>query len=265
MHRRVATSLIVTAGMLAALFATGSQPGPAAPAPDKPAPATKKERQLVINAENGTAVWDEATKTLTATHVDQIKLPDSQSVLRADRVVWNREQRWMRATGKPRMWDPDNELTADTIHADLKAKRATAEGNVRLVARPKKAKTEQGQKTRAQVEEPVVVLCDKMDYFYQAKRGIATGNLKLTQKDKRADRTATGERLSYDGNEETVVLEGNVHVTNTKGEGFQCKRVVVHLKEGAEGFQAEGITDATFFFTEEEEGESTPPAAGGSE
>ena len=41
--------------------------------------------------------------------------------------------------------------------------------------------------------------------------------------------------------------------------------MVVHLKEGAEVVQAEGITDATFFFTEEEEGESTPPAAGGSE
>lgn len=262
MPRRCAVPL---AFVIAVLSTAGVCNRPATPAPATPesTPDAKKpkERLLKMQAPNGTVVYDDTTKTYVFTNVERIELPDSEAAMRADRIEWNREERWIRATGNPRLWDPNNELTAERIQADLKAKCATAEGSVRLVARPKEAKTEEGRKARQQIKEPVVVHCDRMEYFYKAKRGTAAGNLKLTQKDKRADRTATGERLTYDGNEEVVALEGSVHVSNTKGEGFQCKRVVVRMKEGAEGFQAEGIQDATFYFTEDEE-EGAQPAAG---
>ena len=159
-------------------------------------------------------------------------------------------------------WDPQNEITADVIRADLNLKRANADGNVCLTARPKDAKTETGQRARSRVKEPVVVRCDTIQYFYKDKKGTATGNLRITQKDPKGDRTATGDRLAYDGNEDTISLEGNVHVTTTRGEGFKCKQVIFHVKDGAEGFQVKGLTGGVFYLQEDEEEETGDRRAG---
>ncbi len=245
-------------------------PAPSAQATGKTQEKAPRERKMKLEAE--TVDYDEETSTYIAT-LATVELPDSDATLRADRIVWNRAERWMRATGKPRMWDPQNEITADVIRADLNLKRANADGNVCLTARPKDAKTETGQRARSRVKEPVVVRCDTIQYFYKDKKGTATGNLRITQKDPKGDRTATGDRLAYDGNEDTISLEGNVHVTTTRGEGFKCKQVIFHVKDGAEGFQVKGLTGGVFYVQEDEEeetggtgapatsGSTTPPAS----
>ncbi|MDH7571185.1 MAG: hypothetical protein QHJ73_16535, partial [Armatimonadota bacterium] len=245
---------------LAALVAVRLAAGTALPAPapkdESQAPTKERERTLKISAPNGTAVYSESTRTYIITFAT-VELPDSDAVLRADRIEYNEEENWVRATGKPRLWDRYNELTADMLRADMDAKSAEATGNVRLVTRPKEAQTEAGRKARERIKEPLTVLCDRMVYFYKEKRGTATGNLRITQKDKRGDRVATGERLSYDGNEETITLEGKVRVTNTRGEGFNCSRVIITFKEGAEGFEMEGLEHGTFFVKEKSEEPAT--------
>jgi lipopolysaccharide export system protein LptA len=272
-HRSVFVSIALSVFILAVGSLGGERAGSAPAEPEKPAANTAepdsgkekkkpKERKMKLEAES--VDYDEATTTYIAV-LATVELPDSDATLRADRIEWNRGEKWMRATGKPRMWDPQNEIVADVIHADLDVKRANAEGNVRLTARPKEAKTETGKKARSRVKEPVVVHCDTMQYFYKARKGTAAGHLRLTQKDEKADRTATAERLAYDGNDETVILEGSVKVDNTRGEGFTCKQAIITIKDGAEGFQVKGLTGGVFYVQEdeeEEEGDEKPkPAA----
>ena len=95
-------------------------PAPSAQATGKTQEKAPRERKMKLEAE--TVDYDEETSTYIAT-LATVELPDSDATLRADRIVWNRAERWMRATGKPRMWDPQNEITADVIRADLNLKR----------------------------------------------------------------------------------------------------------------------------------------------
>lgn len=231
-----------------ALFGNGG----AISAPDQPAAKQPKERKLVIHAPNGALDYDEATKTYTITDAT-IELPDSEAKLTASNIKFNNEERWAVATGNPRLQDPQCDITATTIRADLRAHRADITGNVQMVARPKPAQSAQGQNLRAKVKEPVHVACDTLQYQYQEKKGTAFGNLKITQKDSKGDRTATGSRLLYDGKLDTVALVENVQVTTTRGEGFKCSRVTFNMKDGAEGFKIEGLHDATIFVQDDED------------
>lgn len=274
MIRRTGGSIwaMATAAMLAAAVVVGGPPAansatakPAAAA-GKEADAGKekkaKERKIKIEAPDGSLTYDDTAKLYVITNA-KMELPDSDAVLTAAHIEYSPEEKWAKATGKPRMWDPRNELTADAINVDLKTKRANADGSVRMVARPKEAKSEQSRKLREKVKEPVIVTCDTAQYFYKDKRGTATGNLKITQRDSKANRTATATRLAYDGNEETVTLDGDVHVSDTKGQGFDCEEWTFNIKEGAEGFRIKGLHGGTFYIEDEGDNEQKPSAGGG--
>lgn len=224
----------------------------AATAPEPAEKRQEKERKVILKSPTGVLTYQNDLYTATDA---TLELPDSQAVVTASRIEYNDEEQWAKATGQPCLRDERNELTARTIRVDLKAKRADAEGEVRLVARPKEAETESGRKIREKIKEPVVITCDKVEYFYRDKQGTATGNLKILYKAKKADWTATGTRLSYNGKEETLTLEGDVQFSNTRGEGGRCEQVTVTMKEGAEGFVLKGIggEGITFFVKEREE------------
>lgn len=260
--------------LLAAAAPAAKKPAAAAPtgqkpaATDKPAPTDKpaagdkkKEHRIIIKAPDGTLTYDDTTGLYIITD-GTLEDTDSESILSASHIEFNDKDRWAKATGNPHMWDKNNDITGDTLNADFKVKRVDVMGNVRLVTKPKEAKTEQGKRTRDKIKEPVTVYCDKMEYFYKDKKGTAEGNLRILQKTAKADRTATGDHLLYDGNDETVVLDGNVHVTDTKGQVFDCRKVTITTKEGAEGFRAEGISGSSFEVKVDEENK---PAEGGSE
>lgn len=252
MRHRVAVA--ATASLAILLSVAGISGG----APTAPA----KERQVIIKSQDGEGTWEQVNDTYIITHA-VIQLPDSNATMSADRIEFNNQERWVRATGHPRLWDDQSDLKADLFKVDLRARRADAEGTVRLVARPKPGKNTDERSLRQKVKEPVVVLCDTMQYYYREKKGTATGNLKFTQKDAKADRSGTAKRLSWDGNTETLVAEGDVQVTNTRGEAFECPRATIIVKEGAEGFRMTGPITATFFVQEEDEEEKkpTPPPA----
>ena len=231
--------------------------GAAARGEQKPAPkGKKKERDVKITADDGTATYDDATGLwVTSGPIVRVDLPDSDAVLTASRIEWNQKEDWIRATGKPHCWDPHNDITAEVMRADLKTKCVTVDDSVRMVVRPKEAKTEQGKKAREDVKDPVVITCDTAQYFYKAKKGTASGNLKFAQKNPKADRNATAKRLLYDGNDETVVLDGDVHVTNTKGESIKCAQITILMKVGSEGFRMKGVTVVHMLAPEDDEEE----------
>lgn len=116
-------------------------------------------------------------------------------------------------------------LTATKLDGFFKEKKVFVEGNVKLIQDKKDIKKKSSWKEK--MKGKVTVTCDKMTFLYGIKQGSAEGNIKLVQE----DTTAYGDRADYDGNQDLVVVKGNVKVEQQNGDNFQCEEIVISLKD----------------------------------
>lgn len=186
-----------------------------------------------------------------------------EGVLKADRGEYNEKKRKIIAEGNIIFYDERNRSTAKRIEVDLKERKATLDGDVRLRIVPKERK--KGEKGEGKQERagPVIVTCDRITYWYREKRAVTEGKVTLEQERVREGKKvfirATAERAEYRTEKkngkrvELVILEGNVRFEDSEGQYLTCKRLIYSLTE--EKLEVEGLVEARFKMKEEEKRE----------
>lgn len=235
----------------------------------------RAQQGRVISTEEGDLY---EVKKVVARHHD--------TFFQADEMVYDESKQLARCRGHLLIYDKDNRITGEVLEIDLKNKKATLTGRVKIVALPASRRKEQAEgkpssapppannspgnstnnsssekegerKTlRKEMEKPVVITCDQVEYWYRQKRAVASGNLKMTQN----GRVLRAEKAIYFAREEVVVLTGDVQGQDEKGQLFRAPVVRVWLAEGKEAVEAESFSGILKVKEEEEEPGPPPPS-----
>lgn len=242
--------------LLAAGFCLSALLGAGLLAAQSPVEKSVKYVNLDLTADKAT--WNHTNDR--AALVGNVILTHGDTIVKASRVDYDKVKETAHAEGTPRITSAQNDLSGDTIDVDLKKKVAVIKGNVKILAKPTAAAATATDATAAvkqslkdQVKDPVSILCDVVEYYYKEKRMVASGNLKIVQK----DRTATAEKAVFTQSDELAILTGNVHVADVKGQTFDAPKVTISLKKGDDWVDAERVK-ATFKIREEEDVTASP-------
>jgi lipopolysaccharide assembly outer membrane protein LptD (OstA) len=204
--------------------------------------------------------------------------------LYCDEAQYDEENDTARAVGHLKLVTPDTTVTGDLITADFDEEIADITGNVRLITQRKKKTEDEKQEgaEKAEGAEPkpedagaeegdekpkkldeyreklTTVTCEKIRYWYEEKRALATGNIVAVQEDK----TCYADEGTYLEEEEMLTLVGSpVRVVMENGNRFQANQVKVDV--ASDRIWTEGGPFSGFFKREkkkEEEGEGEPAA-----
>lgn len=218
--------------------------------------------------------------------VKKMRARHHDTFFQADEMVYDESKQWARCRGHLLIYDKDNRITGEVLEIDLKNKKATLTGKVKIVALPASRRKEQTEgkasstsppstsnpespannsnngkeeerKTlRKEMEKTIVITCDQVEYWYRQKRAVASGNLKMTQN----GRVLRAEKAIYFAREEVVVLTGDVQGQDEKGQLFRAPVVRVWLTEGKEAIEAENFSGVLKVKEEEEELGPPPPS-----
>jgi len=231
-----------------------SAKAPEAPAGDKKAEGEKREEKPVEVVNADLAQYAQPTYTLTG----NVHFRQEDADLYCDQAQYDEDKDTARATGHLKMTTPEATVTGDLIVADFGKKVADITGNVRLEAQRKKkggeanpagaetkptegAAPPQGEEKKGEATEQkpskldeyreklTVVTCEHIQYFYDEKRAILTGNVVAVQEDK----TVTGDEGVYIQNdqEETLTLTGDpVKLVMKNGNHMETPTVTIDLK-----------------------------------
>lgn len=171
----------------------------------------------------------------------------------ADRVEYDDRNDTATGTENLTFSDPDTTIVGDLIVVNFDQKLATVTGDVKLTSHGEESEDEDDDdlplKERYR-KKKTVIDCDQIDYWYKEKRAEAHGNLRFRQ----GDRHGTAGKAVYFEKDDVLLLEGEVNVTNKKGETAKAPTVTIDNKEDTM-VADQGVT-ITFFVDEEEEGES---------
>ena len=184
------------------------------------------------------------------------------------------EKEGQAAETKEEELDVETTLTGTKVTVDLDVKVAIVEGNVKVVRVPKplegapeagKAESatggtaagEQGKEEKREDGKEVrrkqaTLTCDKVEYYYDEKRAVATGSVTVKQE----KRTATADAAEFKEKEDLLTVTGNVVVTDEKGQRLECEKAVINTADDT--VEAWGLK--MIGFVEEKE---TKPAAEG--
>lgn len=211
----------------------------------------KQQRELKITWKGRARSQNDILK------VSDLQVLDGDTEMNAKSAELDNEQQHVVATGNLLLKDPRAELTGDKLEAWLDEKRALLTGSVRLLVKPKEngdqkpsaaKRLETGTQPPDEEEKftlenvkkyPIVITCDRIEYFYRKKAASLTGSLKATQTLRNGKvRTLTADRAEYDQKKEILTLIGNVRIEFEKGK-LLTPKVVVSVKEGDEWFEAD--------------------------
>lgn len=255
----VATAVLLALPAAECVFCQTDQPAPPsakapeAPAGEKKAEGEKREEKPVqMNAD--LLSYNQPIYTLTG----NAHLRQEDADLYCDQAEYDEDKDSARATGHLKMTTPEATVTGDLIVADFGKKVADITGNVRLEAQRKKREPEakpagaeakptegatppQGEEKKGEPTEQkpsrldeyreklTVITCEHIQYWYDEKRAIATGNVVAVQEDK----TVTADEGVYIQNdqEETLTLTGNpVKLVMKNGNHMETPKVMIDLK-----------------------------------
>ncbi|MCH8273638.1 MAG: hypothetical protein IH851_02475 [Armatimonadetes bacterium] len=223
---------------------------------------------------------------------------DEDTILRADVITRYVEEDVFIAEGNCEYRSPDAVLIAPKVVVYHKEKRAVITGGVYVLVKPEEDKgapaagpplppaepelpegirqppgAEQEQEQEEDTQErvrstenlrqyPIVITCEKVEYFYQEgeKRAILTGSPKARQDlGEGAWREITAPLALYQEDEELLTLESSegerdVRLTNSNGDDLTAKRVVISTVEGKEEYTAIEIKGTIMVPREESKG-----------
>jgi len=252
MIRRIRACAVLTAGVLFLTGLTVAQEKNGAKPAEEPT-----YKYVNVQADKTRYKWGNPEIAILTGNV---KITQGDTVLTADKIEYNNSEdvQTAVATGKLKIVDPETEITGDRGTAYFNEKRAVIQGNVTVVAKPKPEPDQKGGSTlRSERREKVVITCDTIEYFYKKKEAVATGNLKIVQK----DRTLTAAKAFYQVRPELLTLTGPVKGKDSKGQTFSAPGpVTACLKEGEEWLEMEHAV-GTFRVKEEAEEEAPKTSA----
>lgn len=237
----------------ATLYAQTPRPNTSPAAVTSPGGKTTSE----VKAKGDQMTAEETPQGTLLTANGNLTFSSDDMTLVTAKALWNDTTKVATSPGKLTMTDPENTLTGNTGTAFYRTKDAKIRGNVVINTRPKPNTSPAEGSPRRAFNAPAVITCESVDYNWRSKVAVATGNLKLVQK----DRTVTADKCIFEGKQDRVTLEGNV--VYTKGDGKQsgkAKKVVIIITEGKEKFTAYEVPEAKF--TVEDEEEATVPGTG---
>jgi len=231
--------------------------------------AEKKEekyREIEVQADQTKYKYKDKIALLSGNII--ITDPKEKATLYADKVEYDEEKETAKATGNLKFKDPEHTITGNLIFIEFKLKKATIEGKVIIVMEKKKEekketpvkaegeakeKPKEEKKLKQYLEEKTTITCQKIEYLYKDKKATVFGPLQIIQKDKKA----YGEKATYSGKDEIVVITGNVSWEDEKGQKFSAPKITMCLKEDAEWIEAEGPAKGILKVKEEEEEKET--------
>ena len=212
-----------------------------------------------------------------------VRMTHQDATLFCDQAEYNEDADTARAVGHLRVTSPENNLTGDLVTADFGRKLIVITGNVHLVTQRKpkeqpaagaeatpapagpppaappaeptgQAETpasERPERFRGYQEKLTTITCERIDYWYDEKRLIATGNVKAVQEDK----TVTADDAVYEEELDRLVLTGNpVRVVMKNGNQFETPKATISVEE--DWVEAETVRAV---MQREEEGKTSPP------
>jgi lipopolysaccharide assembly outer membrane protein LptD (OstA) len=239
----------------ATLYAQTPRPNsPNAPVVTSQPASAKKKRPVRFDGEQ--MQYQETTQGKVYTADGNLRIMSEDMTLTTQKALWNETTGVATSPGKLTIQDPRNTLTGNTGTAFYKRKDAQIRGNVVINARPKEPeKPLPADSPRKDFNAPAVITCEAVDYNWGTKVAVATGNLKLVQK----DRTVTADKATFETKTDRVVLEGNVVYTKSNGERGKATWVEIIITEGGEKFKAKNLKDVVFEVDEEDEQPGTIP------
>jgi len=204
--------------------------------------SSKKVKHKMVNLKANSVKYNNKTKNVLAT--GKVVMTTEDMKLTCDWALYNTENKTAILKNNLKLTQTGTELSGDLLTADFKEKRVVIEKNVRLIQEKKEIKKESGLKEH--LKEKFTLTCGRIEYFYGEKRGVAEGNIKVSQEDS----TAYGDEAVYTDKDEQIVVTGKVRVEQKNGEWLTCKRAVISTKE--DWVEAEGEVEGTIKVEEEE-------------
>ncbi len=131
---------------------------------------------------------------------------------------------------------PECDITGDKGSADFNKRLAIIEGNVILLAKPKKSdETADPESIKTKLNQPTTITCPKLEYLYKDKIATLTGGVTFKQ----AKRSGSAQKAIYDGKNELLTLTGDVKGIDEDGQTFSAPKVIISFKKGDEWMEAE--------------------------
>ncbi len=170
--------------------------------------------------------------------------------LYCDSAVYDYDGNHAKATGNPRVVDPETTVTGDVIEADFDSEIATVVGEVTVVTQKQLEEDEEHVARDASNddapprdlgelhERKSTITCEKIVYEYaeDVDRITATGRVRAVQE----GRTAYADKAVYEGIPELLTVTGNVRIITDRGDEFRCPKAVISIAEN--WIQAEQVT-----------------------
>ncbi len=225
-----------------------------------------KEEDQRVNVEHADRMrYDGENKLFFLT--GSVVMTHKDITLYCDEAQYNEEADTARATGSLKVTSPESTVGGDLITADFDRKLVVITGNVHLVTQRKpkaaegqeespgspapqsggatrspgptsgaaatpgtEAASEQGrpERFRDYHEKLTTITCERIDYWYEEKRLIATGNITVVQEDK----TVTADDAVYDEENDIVTLTGRpVRLLRENGDEFETPKVTISVED----------------------------------
>ena len=227
-------------------------------------PLIPKPKTRLVDFVGDSYVEKETTQGTILTLSGNVKIVSDDTTLLTELATLNKKTSVANSPGKVRINDTQNSVIGDRGVAYYKTRDAKVTGNVVITIKPKQApqKTDDGS-LRNEFNAPITINCENGDYNWRDRVAVATGRLTFHFK----DRTVTADKAVYYGNEEKVVLTGNVHYTraNRKDNGTSPQAIAI-ITEGKEEFtvpKSPGGVRGTMEVDEEEAPNATTPTKDG--
>ncbi len=248
---------------------------------DEAAKQGDEEEEEPVHVENADLMQYDPEKALYFL-TGNVHFRHKDAHLYCDEAQYDEENDTARAVGHLKLVTPDTTVTGDLITADFDEEVADITSNVRLVTQRKKKANEEDEKGAAEGEaaetvEPAeqdagakeeegrpkkldeyrekltTVTCEKIRYWYEEKRAVATGNIVAVQEDK----TCYADEGTYLEEEDTLTLTGSpVRVVMENGNRFETNKVTVDVE--GDRIWTEGPFSG--IFKREKKEEQPPPA-----
>lgn len=219
---------------LAAVVTAQTRPGqlsptpPAAvPAANGPGQATGQGMVTIRNSPQGRAIYDDVRGIARMTRDVRVTQAGEDFILYADELTYNRPQNRAYATQKLRVETRNSTLRGDRLIADFNSRTLTLIGNVTISSHGEKdgiAPATKGIQAELR-HKPSQLLCERADWDYEVRQGVATGNIRMIQ----ADNRGTCRKLTFDEDKNIAHLDGEVRFSDGKRRTLLCNDLTVYI------------------------------------
>jgi lipopolysaccharide assembly outer membrane protein LptD (OstA) len=180
------------------------------------AAAPKKPRDIQFEADQ--VDYDEASKRVRM--VGKVKFISEGSVLTAPVAEYQTDKQIAEFTGGVKMVGKQSTATGKEMKVWYGESRGLLKGDVRIIS-------QNTGKTPGKSDQPTVVLCQTLDYNWKSQEGVARGEVKMRQGNKRA----FADRAEMYQQRNEILLIGNVRVEQGDGDWLTAQRAIYDTKD----------------------------------